>query len=133
MSLKLKEVLFMNKRGQSLIIFVLILPIIVLFIAFLIDGSLSVLEKNRIDGIILTNMQEALKKDIHDTDAIEEVIKKNEKVDVKVKITDNDLIVKATSTRKSLFGKILDFSWYKLEFNYCGNYLNKSIDKNCKK
>ena len=131
MSLKLKEVLFMNNKGQSLIIFVLILPVIVLFVAFLIDSSLSIMEKSKIDGIISSNMQNSLNKDIRDVEKIKKVLVKNAKMDVDVKIVDDKLVVKAKSTKKSVFGKILNFSWYELDFNYCGSYLDKKINKNC--
>ena len=131
MSLKLKEVLFMNNKGQSLIIFVLILPLIVLFVAFLIDSSLSIMEKNKIDGIITSNMQKSLNNDIRDILKIKNAIIKSEKMDIDVNIVDDKLVVKAKSTKKSVFGKILNFSWYELDFNYCGNYLDKKINENC--
>ena len=121
----------MNRKGQSLIIFVLILPIIVLFLAFFIDSSLSMLEKNKLDGILTDNMKSALNNNICDTEKIKQAIIKNENIDISVDINNNDLIVHAKSSKKSLFGKLLNFSWYKLEFNYCGNYLDKRINKNC--
>ena len=40
----------MNNRGQSLIMFVLLLPVIALLMAFVIDSSFSLMEKNRLDG-----------------------------------------------------------------------------------
>ena len=131
MLLKLKEVLFMNNKGQSLIIFVLILPVLVLFAAFLIDSSLSIMEKSKIDGIISSNMQNALDKDIRDVEKIKKVLVKNENMDVNVKIINDKLVIEAKSTKKSVFGKILNFSWYQLDFNYCGSYLDKKINKNC--
>ena len=78
----------MNKHGQSLIMFVLILPLISLFIAFFIDSTLSIMEKNRIDGIISSNMKEALDKDIRDSEKIKKAIKKNEDMDVIVSFID---------------------------------------------
>lgn len=121
----------MNKRGQSLIIFVLILPLIILFVAFLIDSSLSIMEKSKIDGIITSNMESSLNNDIRDAQKIKKAIMKNENLDTEVVIVNDKLQVKVNSTKKSVFGKILSFSWYKLEFNYCGNYLDKKINKNC--
>lgn len=123
----------MNNKGQSLIVFILILPIITLFLAFFIDSSLSLMEKNKIDGIITNNIKEALNKDIRDSEKIKRVIKKNVDMDIVVDISEDNLKIEATTTRKSIFAKILDFSWYKLEFNYCGSYLNKKIDKKCEK
>ena len=121
----------MNKHGQSLVTFVLIIPLITLFLAFFIDNSLMLLEKNKIDGIIENNMKVSLKEDIRDTEKIKKAIKKNIDIDANVYVLDNTLKIEANGNKKSVFSKILDFSWYKLEFNYCGNYLNKKIDKKC--
>ncbi len=121
----------MNNRGQSLIMFVLILPLLSLFIAFFIDSTLSLMEKNKLDGIITSNMEEALKNDIRDEDRIGNAIKKNEDIDVLVSIVENDLKVIAKSNKKSVFGKLLKFEYYQLNYDYCANYIDKKINKKC--
>ena len=121
----------MNNRGQSLIMFVLLLPVIALLLAFVIDSSLSLMEKNKLDGIITSNMEEALKMDIKDEDAIQKAIKKNDDIDVLVSITGDELRVIASSSKKSIFGKLINFDYYKLDFNYCANYQDKKINKKC--
>ena len=121
----------MNNRGQSLIMFVLVLPLIVLLIAFIIDSSLVIVEKNKIDGIITSNMEEALEKEIKDEEKIKVSIKKNENMDVLVSIVEDELRVIAKSNKQSVFGKLLNFNYYKLDFNYCANYLDKKINKKC--
>ena len=121
----------MNSKGQSLIIFILVLPLITLFLAFFIDSSLSIMEKNRIDGVITSNLEEALDKEIIDTEKIADAIKKNVDVSIDIELISDTVRINAKATRKSIFAKVLNFSWYKLEFNYCGNYFNKKIDKNC--
>ena len=121
----------MNNRGQSLIVFILLLPIITMFLAFFIDSSLSYLEKNKIDGIITSNMSEALNNDIRDSEKIKNAINKNSEINFNIVITDDTLKINANTKHKSIFAKILNFSWYKLEFNYCGNYIDKKIDKKC--
>lgn len=121
----------MNNRGQSLIMFVLVLPLLSMFIAFFIDSSLSIMEKNRLDGIITSNMKEALNNDIRDEEKIKASIKKNESMDVLVSIVEDELRVIAKSNKQSVFGKLLNFNYYKLDFNYCANYLDKKINKKC--
>lgn len=121
----------MNNRGQSLVTFVLILPLLVFFIAFFIDSTMSLMEKNKIDGIITSNMEEALKNDIRDEDKIRKAIKKNEDMDVFVSLVEDDLRVIAKSNKKSLFGNLLKFKYYELDFNYCANYIDKKINKKC--
>ncbi len=121
----------MNNHGQSLVTFVLILPLIVLLIAFFFDSSLSLMEKNRLDGIITSNMEEALNNDIRDETKIRNAIKTNDKMDIIVSIVDDELKVIVKSKRNSVFAKILDFSYYNLDYNYCANYTDKKINKKC--
>jgi len=121
----------LNNRGQSLIIFVLVLPIIVLFLAFIVDSSLSIMEKNKMDGIITNNMEEALKKDIRDEDKIRDAIKSNDKMNIVVSIVEDELRVIVKSEKQSVFGKLLKFSYYDLNYNYCANYIDKKINKKC--
>ncbi len=121
----------MNNKGQSLITFILLLPIIILVLAFLVDSSLMMLEKNKIDGVIKSNMKAALKSDIRDSNQIKDSIKKTANIDISVQINDDELKVNAISSKKSLFSKILNFSWHNLDFNYCGNYQTLKINKKC--
>ena len=121
----------MNNRGQSLITFVLILPLICLFLAFFIDSSLSMMEKHKIDGIISDNMKSSLENDIRDAEKIKNAIKSNEDINVSVTIEDDILKIKAEAKKNSLFGKMLNFSWYNLKYNYCASYIDKKINKNC--
>lgn len=121
----------MNNRGQSLVTFVLVLPLIALLIAFFVDSSLSIMEKNKIDGIITSNMENALENDIRDETKITDAIKNNDKFDVMVSIVDDELRIIAKANKQSVFGKLLKFSYYDLNFNYCGNYIDKKINKKC--
>ena len=121
----------MNNRGQSLITFVLILPLITMFLAFFIDSSLCIMEKNKIDGVITSNMQSSLNSGIYDTLKIKEAISHNISGDVKVDVDNDNLKIYVKSTKTSVFNKILNFSWYNFEFNYCGNYQDKKINKKC--
>ena len=111
--------------------FILVLPIIVLFIAFVIDSSLSLMEKNKLDGIITSNMEESLKNDIREENKIRNAIKENDKMDVIVSIVEDNLKVIVHSNKKSVFGKLLKFSYYDLNYNYCANYRDKKINKKC--
>lgn len=121
----------MNKRGQALVTFILMLPIIVLFVAFFIDSLLSVMEKNRIDGIITSNMQISLDNNIHDSNKIINAIKENDdNLDVLV-LTEDILDIQVSVRKKNLFGNILKMKWYDLNFHYCANYIDKEINKNC--
>ncbi len=121
----------MNNKGQSLVTFVLILPILVLMLAFVIDSSICIMEKSKIDGAITSNMEEALKNDIRDEEKIRNAIKKNDKMDIIVSVVEDELKVIVKSDKQSVFGKLLKFEYYNLNFNYCANYTDKKINKKC--
>lgn len=86
-------------------------------------------EKNRLDGIILNNLEVILDKNIKDLDKIKDVFKEND-ILVNNIVIDNDIImVEIDAKIKSLFGKILNFDLYKLKVIYKGDYLEKKINK----
>ena len=121
----------MNNRGQSLITFVLILPLLVLFIAFFIDSSLSIMEKSKLEGSVNDNLKISLEKDIRDTDKISSAIKKNIDADITIIINEDNIKINAKSKKSNVFGKLFKLPYYDLEVNYCGNYVDKKINKKC--
>ena len=121
----------MNNRGQSLITFVLIIPLLVLFIAFLVDSSLSIMEKSKLDGVIYDNIKKSLDDDIRDSDKISDAIKKNVDADVTIIMDEDTIKINAKSKKSFVFGKLFKLSYYNLEVNYCGNYQDKKLSKNC--
>ena len=122
----------MNKRGQSLITFVLILPLIVFFIAFFIDSMKMTLERKRIDGIITSNMEIVLDKEIKNEEKIVNVIKENdETLEVLVNVESDSLRIKVHGQKKNIFGNIFKIKYLNLDFDYCANYIDKRINKDC--
>lgn len=118
----------MNKKGQSLILFVLILPIIVFFLALFIDSSMMYLLKSREKGIIKDNMQMALNNDIRDKDKIIRVIKENDvDLNVNVIINENDIRINIKKENEGIFSKLFKLDVYNIDINYCGNYHDKKI------
>lgn len=119
----------MNNKGQSLILFVLVMPILVGFLAFFIDISMVNYEKSRIDGIIINNLEIVVDKDIRELEKIKNVFIDNS-VNVKdISINDDVILVEIDTNLKSIFGRILNFDMYRLKTIYKGNYLEKSVDK----
>ena len=125
----------MNNRGQSLVLFVLILPIIVMFLALLIDMSLAVYQQNRTKGVVETTIVSVLDNNEFDKDKIINLLKKNiTNIEVdKLEINDNVIYLEVNNNVKSVFGKILNFDIYKIKVSMCGNYTNKVVRKgsNC--
>ena len=122
----------MNKRGQALITFVLILPLLIFFIAFFIDSMMGMMERKRINGIITSNMEIILNKEIKDEKKIVEVIKNNDNtLSVSVKVDNDDIKIMVHGKKKNIFGNIFKIKHLDLDINYCANYLDKRINKEC--
>ena len=119
----------MNKKGQSLIIFVLILPLIIFFIALFIDSSMMLLENNRMKEIVKDNIKISLNDEIRDIYKIQNVIEKNGDIKATVIINDDELKVEARSEKKAIFGNLFKIKWLEQKINYCGSYENKIINK----
>ncbi len=122
-----KEVLLMNKRGQSLIIFVLILPLIVFFIAYFINLSLVSLESNKVKGIVKDNIETIVQKNIRDLSKIKSAIESNN-LDAEIMINTDDIKIKAISKEKIVFDNIFKMN-KNIEITFCGNYQTKKIER----
>ena len=123
---KWKEVLFMNNKGQSLVTFVLILPIIVLFLLFFIGSAMSYMEKAQLEGIIYDTINVVVEQDIRDENKIEEVIHENDSsIILEISIVNDE--IKITGSKST--GIMKNNS--QLKVRYCANYQSKKIKKEC--
>lgn len=108
----------MGKKGQALVLFVMILPIIVMLFAYIFDQSLIIIENKKLESIAkdsITYMYE--EKGYSD---IKNFIKENDK-NIKIKNIDIDnLSIKLEKNINSYFGKILGFDNYKIKQNKKG-------------
>ena len=118
----------MNKHGQSLIIFVLMLPIIVFFIAYFISLSLISLENNRLKEIVKDNIEIVVNKDIRDIEKIEDVIENNN-LNATVTINNDDIKITARSNKKIVFNNIFKIKENDIEISFCANYQTKRIER----
>ena len=111
----------MNKRGQVLVAFVLILPLVLMFVGLIIDiGNNLVLRKraeNAIKDAIIYNLKNESEDINYKIDLIEKNIKKNidNYDDLNLNIKDEVLEVKLKMTYKSLFGDMFNTGLNKIE------------------
>ena len=124
--LKQKELLIMkNNKGQVLVLFIMILPIIFIAVAWIIDSSYMMYQKNRLDNInrdVLNSVsdkinvkEEEIRELIHLNDA--EIVNVDISIDDTITI-DNYILV------DSIFGKIVGFDEYKISSSISVNYNN---------
>ena len=101
----------LNNKAQSLVIFVLILPVALLFIGYVFDVVNTNYEKNKLENLSLM-LKENLDEDITDNE-IKELISKND-TNIIVSITRKENVTKVELSKriKSLFGKIIGKEYY---------------------
>lgn len=104
----------LNNKGQSLVIFVLVLPILIVFIGYSFDVLNTNYEKNRMENLSLM-LKENLDEDITDNE-IKELISKND-TNIIVSITryEDKVEVELSKRIKSMFGKIIGKEYYDIK------------------
>ena len=124
----------MDNKGQSLIFFVLILPIIALFFVLLIDVCSYEYNHNHIKNTIKDNLKVILNNEEKDSEKIEKVIKDNiedSNVEVIINEENNNIEINVNYKYKS-FSKKLISNEPTVNYHYCGNYETKEIkNKKC--
>ena len=125
----------MNNKGQTLVIFIVFLPLLLIIMATVIDVSLMYYEKNKLDNLNMmvteyginnlegNNLEERVKELVYKND-------KNSKID-KIEISESKIIIILSKSTKSTFGKIIGLDEYKIISKYIG--INDKDKKEIKK
>lgn len=111
----------MNKKGQTLIAFVIILPVFILFLAFIVDTGILLKEKSRLNGstkIILENMYPKRNESNFQEQTID-LFKKNKipTENLNLEVKNNTIIVSNDYEIESIFGKIIGIKKHKIHLN----------------
>ena len=124
--LKQKELLIMkNNKGQVLVLFIMILPVVFIGIACIIDSSYMMYQKNRLDNInrdVLNSLKD--KSNLDEEDILDLIILNDAKIvneDISIDDTitiDNYILV------DSIFGKVIGIDEYKISSSISINYNN---------
>lgn len=110
----------MNKRGQTLIIFVMLIPIIITMAALVIDVGLLYYKKNEYTGIVEESIKEYFK-DEDLTSALETLTLNGVSLDdVLVSATDETISVILDTKVDSIFGKVIRINDYEIKIARVG-------------
>lgn len=110
----------MNKRGQTLIIFVMLIPIILTMAALVIDVGLLYYKKNEYTGIVEESIKEYFK-DEDLTSALETLTLNGVSLDdVLVSATDEKISVTLDTKVDSIFGKVIRINDYEIKIARVG-------------
>ncbi len=121
----------LNRKGQSLVLFILLLPIMLGIMALVIDVGNAMVTKNSTDNTIEMVLDLALDKDM-EQDKIEELLSYNlEDNQNIVTINDDEIMINSKTNVKGIFSKMFGFSGFQIESEYTGKLENhkKNISK----
>ena len=118
-----------NNRGQVLVLFIMLVPVLLIGVAFLIDSSYMYYQKNRLDRINLDVIAGIGIETNIDEEEIGRLILLND-----AKIVNEDISIDKTDTMvnsininnyiyvESIFGKLIGFDEYKIKSSIGVNY-----------
>lgn len=114
----------MNKRGQVLVAFVLLLPILFMLIGLIIDCGYLYIEKRSVDNNIKDALEYGLK---HiEEDNIEDKLKKQLNLNIEeieklnINIVDKIIEIKLEKNKKSIFTSVFSKHKYEISSHYKG-------------
>lgn len=113
----------MNNKGQSLVLFVCLIPVIFALFAFVFDYSYMISKNTELEGIAKTSLRHVMNGD-KPINKITEIIKKNDK-NIEVEITYNS--VHLTNELKPIFGKIIGLDKYNLDVKLVGTFKDNKL------
>lgn len=98
----------MNNKGQVLILFILIIPVLLLGAAYIIDNVYISYHTNKLNGINSLVINDVITNKL-DSNEIKEYIKKNDKdINIEtIEINENKIKIKLSKRIKSIFGIII--------------------------
>lgn len=111
----------MNNKGQALVMFVLILPVLVLLITFLCDMGNFIAEKNKYTNEIKDTIRYSLKKDLNEEE-IKTLLDKNINGEKKIVKENETLKINVQSTVDGIFIKN-----YEINMTFIGYKENEKI------
>ncbi len=122
-----------NNKGQSLVLFVLLLPIMIGIMALVIDIGNAMMMKNKTDNVIEMVIDIALNKEL-ERNEIEDLINYNLKSNKNnINISENRITIQSSTKVEGIFSKLFGFSGFSIESEYIGEIQNeKKLTKKIK-
>ena len=123
----------LNNRGQTLVLFVMLLPIMLLVIVLVFDIGKSIVEKQKLDNISFMIVSYGIEhsKDDNIEGTLKELVTLNYKdaTDVEILVKDDYVSVSLSGKVKGVFGNLVGKSNFKVRSYYIGNINDKKIKR----
>ena len=110
----------LNNKGQSLVMFICLLPILLLIVLAIVDVSRMVIEKNKLNNInyIAISYYSSHKDDDDVTERIISLVKRNDEDIINVRINKDKNTIYLDKKIDSTMGKIIGISEYEIVSEY---------------
>ena len=110
----------LNNKGQSLVMFICLLPILLLIVLAIVDVSRMVIEKNKLNNInyIAISYYSSRKEDDDVTERIISLVKRNDEDIINVRINKDKNTIYLDKKIDSTMGKIIGISEYEIVSEY---------------
>ena len=121
----------MNNKGQTLVIFVILLPLFLFVFAYIVDTALMLYEKNKLDDLNKMVIDYKMYHVEENKEKIKEYIKRNDKEVIIKKLYMDEKKVEIQLIKKidAVFGKIIGLNTYEIKSYYIGKIDKKEIKK----
>ena len=117
----------MNNKGQALVVFVILLPVILLLMAGIVDIGNFLATKNEYENEVKSAIKYGMKHlDEDNTQKLYRLLDSNIDGDKEVIIQNNTIKISVTASKESLFKKIIDFD-YQIDISYLGYMDNGKV------
>ena len=119
----------MNKKGQTFVVFILLIPLLLLIAAFAIDKGYIVYKNIEIKNITKDIIRKELLKNSLSDDDIIKTYQKNDIPTTKLKIKreDSSITIKNSYQIDSIFGKIVQIKNYDVSCSITGKLLDNKV------
>ncbi len=119
----------MNKKGQTLVFFIVFIPFILMLASYVIDLGYIQSEKIKLNDTTKIVIKELYKKD-YSTNQIKQLYQKNDiKLQkVAIKKEEDKVKVSASYEVESIFGKLVGIKKYLIKTTLIGKKINEKIE-----
>ena len=123
----------LNNKGQSLVMFVLLLPILLLVMVLVVDIGRFICDRQELDSICNIVLDYGL--DNYDDVDIENkmvnliILNDKDLNDINVNISNENIYVKITKKDSSIFGNMFNIHLFNVNSYYVGDITSKKIER----
>lgn len=117
----------LNNRGQSLVMFIILLPILLLIFTLVYDVGNAIYEKDKISNINYMVVEYALDNidDVNEDDLKTLILKNDDNIDdVSIVIINNGVDISLKKDINGVFGKIFNFNLTFIRSEYSGKIVD---------